>query len=163
MTRRLSDPDRGRCRVCSAKFEYEPRPGPAPVVCSEECRKIRRRAQHRDDRRRWRQRKRIAEARILVSLTEGDAGHTLGPNRILSVRDVGQLIDRRAKGWTIEALATAFGITTRTVYRYLDLEHPERVRVGRYVAWFAPSRVGPPVQLSEFVALTRGDRVLLEA
>ena len=163
MTRRLQDPDRGRCRVCSTRFQYEPRPGPPPVTCSEECRKIRRRAQHRDDRRRWRGRKRIAETRILVSLTEGDNGRALGPHRILPVRDIAKLLDRHAKGWTIQALATAYGISTRTVQRYLELEHPERVRVGRYVAWFAASRVGPPVQLSEFVALTRGDRVLLEA
>lgn len=163
MTRRLPIPDRGRCRVCGTKFEYEPRPGPAPVTCSDECKAARRRQQHRDDRRRWRQRQRIRETRILLSLTEGDEGKVLGPHRILPVRDVAKVIDLRAKGWTIEALATAYGVSTRTIQRYLELEHPVRIRVGRYVAWFAPTRTGPPVQLSGFVALSRGDRVLLEA
>lgn len=51
-----------------------------------------------------------------------------GGYRILAPVDVAQLRRRRAAGWTARALATAYGVSTRTVYRYLPPETPVPVQ-----------------------------------
>lgn len=42
-----------------------------------------------------------------------------GPRHVLDVREVVELRRRRFEGWRIEHLAAAYGVSTRTVWRYL--------------------------------------------
>jgi transcriptional regulator with XRE-family HTH domain len=54
-----------------------------------------------------------------------------GGCRYLSKREVRQLRARHAAGWTPQALATCYGVSVRTVYRYLagdPMPLPVRVR-----------------------------------
>lgn len=113
------------------------------LTCSDECRRLRIRRQKRDAKRRA---TRKAHVELLRHLPPDDRG----PHFALTPGELAELLEAHHRGWTIEALATRFGVSTRTVHRALRLGPPEYVKIGRYGAWFAPQQTGRPVQLTEW-------------
>lgn len=75
----------------------------------------------------------------------GASGPLHGPHseRLLDAGDLRQLAERRAAGWTIEALANAYGVSKRTVYRYAQVR-VHRVEVDGYEALFATAHKSTP-------------------
>jgi transposase len=83
----------------------------------------------------------------------GPNGAAHGPHheRALDAHDIARLSERRAAGWSIEALANTYGVSKRTVYRYAQAR-VHRVEVDGYEALFATGhRSSPwPVQLTRW-------------
>jgi hypothetical protein len=96
-------------------------------------------------------------------------GHEpFGPRPVLYATELAELLDRarvyakipRGTGErtrAFQSLASDYGVTVRTIYRYLAYGTPQEVRVGRWSAWFAGSNnrrdgrpVGKPIQLTEW-------------
>lgn len=137
---------RSLCRECKKAFE-QPTRGRS-LLCSDECRYVRDRRQKRAAQRRWEQRRAFGDAANIArihaeSVPPGRRAFT--PTEILLIQDA------YAKGVRPRMLAERYSVSSRTIHRALELGHPTRVRVGRYVAWFAQRRYGPPVMLTEWV------------
>lgn len=128
------------CLECQAMFEQPARPCQPFLTCSEPCRNLRRRRQSRDEKRRRIARERVELLRFMPS--------GAGPRFTLAPDELAECLEYRGRGWSTEALATRFGVSTRTVQRAYRLGLPEYVKIGRYGAWFAPQQEGPPVQLT---------------
>lgn len=61
-----------------------------------------------------------------------DSAHSL---RVLSVDEIEELRERRAAGWKVQALMNAYGVSRRTVYRWVSGDVVS-VQIGGWVAGF---------------------------
>jgi hypothetical protein len=136
-----------RCRECGKSFQ-QANSGRAQM-CSPDCRHIRDRRQKADAQRRWKQRQAFADgieiARIHSERLPGVRRRPFTAVEILLVQDA------YANGIPAVRIAERYSVSTRTIHRVLELGAPSKVQVGRYVAWFAPKRYGPPVMLTEWI------------
>jgi transposase len=57
------------------------------------------------------------------------------------------LQDDKRKGLTVEGLAARYGVSIRTVYRYLDVR-VERIYIDGWTAWFALGAKKAPQRLT---------------
>lgn len=117
---------RGRgCAVCRGPMPPATRRGRPRLYCSDACR--------------------------VAAQTKGidrEYANLRGAWSALPHDEITEMQWRRAEGWTIEQLANVYGVSTRTVQRYLARSRPVRVVVGKWQAWFcttyndAPRRIG---------------------
>jgi len=77
-----------------------------------------------------------------------------GNTRALDPSETEELRQRRREGWRIEHLARAYGVSTRTIVRYLSATPPFRVHVENWQAWFVIGQGDRPVQVSAWEPAT---------
>lgn len=66
----------------------------------------------------------------------------------LDPEEIEELHRRRREGWTKPQLARTYGVSVRTVERYLTRGLPTAIRFGEWVAYFQPRKKGPPSQVT---------------
>lgn len=129
------------CPRCGGAIRRKPGPGRWPKFCSAKCAKPPpRQTQH-----------------VTRVLSDPRAAQNFrGQFAALTGDEILELRRRRREGWKKEHLAAAYGISTRTVERYLRWSEPVIVAVGAWRASFClrppeagPRRyVGSPVQVT---------------
>lgn len=130
------------CRRCGVEFTVDVHRGRPPGVC-DRCR----------EKRDW------TPLRLVMKELE-EQNRRAGPHAVLVPEEIARLQRLKREGWKVEHLATAFGVSTRTVQRYLMLYPPQLMTVGQYAAWFAQRSRGKrrdpdvPVQLTPWRKVT---------
>lgn len=143
-----------RCRRsgCGEDFTTPVHRGRPPGYCSDRCRRI------------------VAGRRPALRLVNGHLPtgdkpvlHATEIEMILPLaRRIDRYVPRGEREDAFHRLGAEYGVTGRTVRRYLQYGDPQLVRVGPWSAYFATRRRGrrrdpaPPVQLTAWTKETQG-------
>lgn len=132
------------CPECGGRFTPARTRGRYQITCSEPCRTRRRLRQRAAASRRNKARARVnSAARVQGSPVLG-----------IDVATLTRIQYRHSLGASPAALAQAFGLNVRSVYRYLMYGPPQEVVIGKWRATFASNNRGRPRQLTQWRHVT---------
>jgi DNA invertase Pin-like site-specific DNA recombinase len=90
----------------------------------------------------------VKRRRAGIRRTDHRSVANYGSVRALDPTEIEELRRRRREGWRVQHLARAYGVTSRTIYRYLSAPPPVQVTVEGWRAWFVLSHRDRPLQVS---------------